>query len=140
MNRTPHEDAPAAGQDPADAPGQPEATILVAEDDPGLRQTIEWTLQDEGMAVELASDGVVALEMLRRHRPALLMLDMGLPRIDGFGVAEGLRAVYGDQVPILVITADGRAQEKARHVGAVSYIRKPFDVDDLVLAVRQAQR
>jgi DNA-binding response OmpR family regulator len=138
VNPISHEDPSAPRQTHTDAAGHQEATILVAEDDPGLRQTIEWTLQDEGLAVELASDGVAALEMLRRHRPALLMLDMGLPRIDGIGVAAGLREVYGDKVPILVITADGRAQEKARHVGAVDYLRKPFDVDDLVHAVRQA--
>jgi DNA-binding response OmpR family regulator len=115
--------------------------VLIVEDDPHLRQTIEWTLQDEGYAIALAADGQEALDQARRERPALVLLDMGLPRIDGFGVAEGLRAAYGDGahgVPVVVMTADDRAAEKARRVGAVDYLRKPFDLDELIETVRRA--
>src|SRR5215213_6131211 len=86
---------------------RPSAPILVVEDDAPLRQTIQWTLEDEGLHIELAVDGEEALAKLRDRRPSLVLLDMGLPRVDGFGVAEGLRALYGETVPIMVMTADG---------------------------------
>ncbi|HEV2126318.1 MAG TPA: response regulator [Chloroflexota bacterium] len=111
--------------------------VLLAEDDAGLRQTIEWTLQDEGILVETAPDGEAALDRLRQFRPALLLLDMGLPRVDGDGVAAGLRSLHGDAVPIVVLTADGHVQEKARRIGAVAYLKKPFDIDDLIETVRR---
>jgi DNA-binding response OmpR family regulator len=119
----------------ADAEPSP---ILIAEDDLALRQSIEWTLEVEGLSVETAADGQEALEWLGRRRPSLLLLDMGLPRVGGDGVAAGLHAAYGDDVPIVVITADGHAPEKARRVGATAYLQKPFDIDALVLTVRRA--
>lgn len=117
--------------------GSAQPRVLVAEDDAGLRQTIEWTLQDEGILVETAPDGEEAIDRLRQFRPALLLLDMGLPRVDGDGVAAGLRSIHGDTVPIVVLTADGHVQEKARRVGAVAYLKKPFDIDDLIETVRR---
>ena len=116
----------------------PEELILVVEDDLHVRQTIQWALEDEGLPVETASDGRQALEWATHQRPGLVILDMGLPIIDGFGVAAGLRATYGDAVPILTVTADGRAAEKARRVGAVDFLHKPFEIDALISAVRRA--
>ena len=127
------------GQGSSDAdPSMPEELILVVEDDLHVRQTIQWALEDEGLPVETASDGRQALEWASRQRPGLVILDMGLPIIDGFGVAAGLRAAYGDSVPILTVTADGRAAEKARRVGAVDFLHKPFEIDALINAVRRA--
>jgi DNA-binding response OmpR family regulator len=117
---------------------RPSAPILIVEDDAPLRQTIQWTLEDEGLPIELAGDGEEALEKLRTLRPSLVLLDMGLPRVDGFGVAIGLRALYGESVPIMVMTADGRAAEKAERVGAVGYVRKPFELDDLLAVIHRS--
>jgi CheY-like chemotaxis protein len=111
--------------------------VLVVEDEPQMRQVLEWALEDEGLPVETASDGSEALKVAQAQRPALVVLDMGLPIIDGYGVASGLRTTYGQDVPILVVTADGRAAEKARRVGAYSYLSKPFDLSDFVDAVRR---
>lgn len=111
--------------------------ILVVEDDQDVRHTIQWALEDEGYAVLTASDGKQALDRVQGRQPALVLLDMGLPVVDGYGVADGLRANYGDRVPILVITADGRAAEKAHRVGAVGYLHKPFDIDHLLGTVRR---
>jgi CheY-like chemotaxis protein len=110
--------------------------ILVVDDDPEVRRVIQGTLEEEGWTVETAADGLQALEWARRSRPRLVVLDMGLPRLDGHGVAAGLRSVYGDAVPILVVTADGQAVEKARRVGARAHLSKPFDLDDLCAAVQ----
>jgi DNA-binding response OmpR family regulator len=74
---------------------------------------------------------------VRRQRPALVVLDIGLPDIDGYAVAEGLRAAHAEPVPILVMTADGRAREKAERVGARAYLHKPFELQELVDHVRR---
>jgi DNA-binding response OmpR family regulator len=113
------------------------APILVVEDDPRIRETIQWVLEDEGYEVETAADGQQALDRAAARRPRLLVLDMMLPGLDGAGVADGLLAAYGETPPILLITADGRAQAKAQRVGAFAYLNKPFELDELVALVRQ---
>ncbi|MBV9282246.1 MAG: response regulator [Chloroflexi bacterium] len=110
--------------------------VLVVEDDDTLREVIKWALEDEGARVAVAADGQQALEWVATHRPALIVLDVGLPIVGGDGVAAGVRAIHGDTVPILVVTADGRAAEKARKVGAFAYLHKPFDLDRLVHIVQ----
>ncbi|MBV9257294.1 MAG: response regulator transcription factor [Ktedonobacteraceae bacterium] len=112
--------------------------VLVVEDDSDLRQTIQWMLEDEGFLVETAADGREALDRATQRKPSLVILDMGLPIIDGNGVAAGLRSTYGNNVTILTMTADGRAAEKAQRIGAIGYLSKPFDLDALVNAVRSA--
>jgi two-component system response regulator MprA len=116
---------------------EPSGLVLIVEDDPSVRQTIQWALEDEGLAVDVARDGVEALDKAGQQRPGLVVLDMALPRLNGDGFATGLRRLYGKGVPILVITADGRAEEKARRVGAFDFMQKPFDVDALIAAVRR---
>jgi DNA-binding response OmpR family regulator len=111
------------------------APVLIVEDDAGVRQTIQWALEDERLEVQVARDGVVGLDHARQQRPSLVVLDIGLPRLSGDGFAVALHQLYGASIPILVITADGRAQEKAQRVGAFDFMQKPFDVDDLVAAV-----
>ena len=111
--------------------------ILVVEDDFDLRQTILWTLKDEGHEVEEAGDGGEAVERALQRKPALVLLDMGLPVIDGYGVATRLRSHYGDTVLIVTMTADGRAVEKAQRIAAAGYLNKPFELDDLIAIVRQ---
>ena len=114
--------------------GQP---VFVVEDDATLREAVRWILEDDGLQVETAEDGGVAIEWLRHHRPSLVVLDMGLPVAGGDQVASALRETHGDRVPILLMTADGRAAEKARRVGAAAYVAKPFELDDLVERIVQ---
>ncbi|HZR44779.1 MAG TPA: response regulator [Ktedonobacteraceae bacterium] len=118
--------------------GLADKLVLIVEDDADLRQTIQWMLEDEGFAVETAGDGREALDRAVRKKPSLVILDMGLPIIDGFGVAEGLHATYGDGIKILTLTADGRAAEKSKRIGAIGYLNKPFDLDALITAVQEA--
>jgi DNA-binding response OmpR family regulator len=99
--------------------------ILVVDDDPQVRQLIRWALEDEGMPVELAADGGEAIDCAARRRPALVILDLGLPTVPGNEVAKAMRGAHGDGLRILTITADGSAAEKARLVGAYAYLRKP---------------
>lgn len=112
------------------------AVVLVVDDDPEIRDVVRWLLEDEGWTVETASDGRDAVEQASRARPALIVLDMGLPILNGEEVAARLRQVYENPPPIIVVSADGRAGEKAARIGAASYLHKPFDVDALARLVR----
>ena len=112
--------------------------ILVVDDDAELRTMIQWMLEDEGWRVETAGDGRQAVEQATRSRPQLVLLDMGLPVLDGDGVAAELRKLYGESLPIVVITADGHAAAKARRVGARGHLSKPFEIDELCTMVQRA--
>ncbi len=112
--------------------------ILVVDDDAQLQRTIQWLLEDEGLTVETASNGEEALARAESLHPALVILDLNLPALDGEGVAHGLRATQGGGVRILVISSDSRIQQRAQKVGAIKWLSKPFEIDDLVAAVWQA--
>lgn len=109
--------------------------ILVVDDDPDIRQVLHWTLEDAGFAVHTAQDGPSALERAAVHAPALVVLDIGLPDTDGTVLASHLREMCGDHIPVLVMTADGRAAEKAQRAGAYAYLHKPFEDTELLNAV-----
>jgi DNA-binding response OmpR family regulator len=112
--------------------------ILVVDDEPGIVQFVRGVLEDEGFAVTAAGDGRRAVELAAERAPDLVILDMSLPRLDGAEVAAELRRLHGDGVRILLITADGRASEKARQVGALDYLAKPFDLSHLIDKVQAA--
>ena len=114
--------------------------ILVVDDDHGIRQSLQWTLEDEGFTVDTAGDGSEAAARAAARPPALVILDYGLPATDGATVAKELRASCGAQLPILLITADGRAAEKAQRAGAHAYLHQPFDLDELVELVQSIVR
>jgi two-component system, OmpR family, KDP operon response regulator KdpE len=110
--------------------------VLVVDDDPQIRQTIQWCLEDEGITVETAGDGRQAVDQAIASRPSLIILDMGLPRLSGEEVADALLDHYGDsRPPIVVLTAAGHAAEKARRCAAVAHLPKPFELDDLASIV-----
>ena len=108
------------------------AGILVVDDDSRIRRSVQLTLEDEGYHVATAGDGREAAQRVTEWRPALVILDMGLPDRDGADVAQQLRTACGKDLPILLITADGRAQEKAQRAGAFASLHKPFDLNRLV--------
>lgn len=109
------------------------STILVVDDDLNLQETLRAILEDAGYRVVVADDGLTALEALQTVQPGLILLDIGLPQMDGYAFASaleqrGLRPL----VPVMVLTADGRAREKAERVGAEGYLAKPFGVTSLL--------
>ena len=110
-------------------------TILVVDDDAAVRQAIRRVLEIDGFAVETAADGREALASAAQHPPALVVLDMSLPALGGSRVAAALRAAHGEALPILMITADAGAREKAAPTWPAAYLRKPFDLDALLTAV-----
>lgn len=112
------------------------APILVVEDDADIRATIAAILEMEGYAVELASNGEEAIKVVSHRRPSLVLLDMRMPVLDGWGFARVLRE-RGVRVPIIVMTAAQDAGRWAREIGAQGYIAKPFDLGDLLSQVEQ---
>jgi len=112
------------------------APILVVEDDADIRATIAAILEMEGYAVELASNGEEAIMVVSHRRPSLVLLDMRMPVLDGWGFARVLRE-SGVRVPIIVMTAAQDAGRWAREIGAQGYIAKPFDLADLLSQVEQ---
>jgi len=125
-----------AGDTAREPVSPPRGPILVIDDDPNTRLTIQWALEEAGYAVETAADGVQGLARAASIRPVLVVLDLRLPGVDGRTVASHLRATVGTPTPILLITADDRAATAARQVGAYAYLSKPFELDDLVETVR----
>jgi DNA-binding response OmpR family regulator len=108
--------------------------VLVVDDEPEIVQFVSSALEDEGYEVFRAANGRQAVDAAGRDRPDLIVMDMQLPRKDGHEVAQEVRRIHGD-IPILLITADGRAQEKAQRVGAFAFLSKPFDLAELVALV-----
>jgi DNA-binding response OmpR family regulator len=112
--------------------------LLVVDDDQDMRYAIATALQDEGFLVDVAASGTEALELAERQPPDLLVLDVTLPGLDSSEVSARVRALRGPVFPVLVITADGHAREKARQLGAYAYLHKPFDLRVLIDQVRRA--
>ena len=112
--------------------------VLVIDDDWRIRELVQLALEESGFSVKTAADGERAIALIRAERPAALVLDLTLPRADGFAVAEAVRAVHGDDVPIVVVTGDHSAREKADAIGAVGHLGKPFDLDELTQLLRRA--
>jgi two-component system OmpR family response regulator len=116
------------------------AKLLIVEDDPNLLHTLRYNFEREGFRVSTAVDGVQALEVARRERPDVVVLDVMLPRLDGFDVCRALRR--DSTVPILMLTA--RDEEIDRVVGlelgADDYLTKPFSVRELLARVKAMLR
>jgi DNA-binding response OmpR family regulator len=115
-------------------------TVLVVDDEPQIATIARDYLSRAGFSVEVATDGTSGLEMARRSRPDLVVLDLGLPRLDGLAVARALRRE--SDVPIIMLTA--RVDEADRlagfDVGADDYITKPFSPRELVARVSSVLR
>ncbi len=128
------------GTEPAWEQGAPAKTtgpVLVVDDDAELQRTLQWLLEDEGYTVETASNGEEALALAHEWRPVLVILDLNLPALDGEGVAEGLRSLYGPGLPLIVVSSDGMLVDRAIGIGAATWLSKPFEIDDFVAAVHR---
>jgi DNA-binding response OmpR family regulator len=110
--------------------------ILVAEDDAEIRALFEMFLHDEGYRVVVAVDGVDALDLAGRERPALILLDLGLPRLNGPDFCRAYRDGGGSAPVVLATAADPAAVAVAlKACGAAGYIPKPFDIDEVLQTI-----
>lgn len=109
--------------------------ILTIDDSPTMRGIVAAVLEPNGFEVHLANDGIEGLERLPAADPHLVITDINMPRLDGFGVIEGVRASSAHaSVPILVLTTESAAElkDRARRAGATGWIVKPFDDTRLI--------
>lgn len=116
-------------------------TVLVVEDDSAIRQTIVEILEFEGYRVSGARDGLEALEMIERLHPQILVLDLALPLLSGDELlAELERRGIRPGLPVILITADSRAKEKAHQLHIADYLEKPFSLDVLLGTIERLLR
>jgi two-component system KDP operon response regulator KdpE len=124
----------------ADPVGLEAGRVLIVDDEPQIRRTLELNLAARGFAVEQATSGEMAIELATRRHPDLVILDLGLPHMDGIDVVRSLRS--WSRVPILVLSArdNETAKVAALEAGADDYVTKPFGMNELVARVRAALR
>jgi two-component system, OmpR family, KDP operon response regulator KdpE len=114
--------------------------VLVVDDEAPIRRAMRANLEARGYVVDLAESGEQALQLAARHHPDVVLLDLGLPTMDGLEVIDGLRG--WSQVPIVVLSARGNERDKvaALDAGADDYVSKPFGMDELLARLRAAVR
>jgi two-component system, OmpR family, KDP operon response regulator KdpE len=119
---------------------EPELRVLIVDDEPAIRRFLRVSLDSHGYTVFEADTGLMALQSVAHHRPDVVVLDLGLPDIDGIEVTRRLRE--WTQVPIIVLTVRDRESDKiaALDAGADDYVTKPFGVGELVARLRVALR
>jgi two-component system response regulator VicR len=122
-------------------PAAPQTRILVVEDDPAILVGLHEALRLEGYEVLSAIDGEQARERIADNRPDLIVLDLMLPKLDGFGVLHWLRKRQLD-VPVLILSAKGRQEDKVRGLkaGADDYLAKPFGLQELLARIEALLR
>ena len=115
--------------------------VLVVDDEPAILRFLRVGLSAQGYVVQEVGDGQSAIDAARRHAADLMVLDLGLPDIDGLEVIRRLREA-GETLPIIVLSSrsDERGKVEALDLGADDYVTKPFGIEELLARIRAAQR
>jgi CheY-like chemotaxis protein len=108
--------------------------VLVVDDDPAIRDAVRDALEAAGMRVTVASDGAEALAQVLTEAPCVVLLDMRMPVMDGWGFAREIRE-RGMELPVVVMTAAADARRWANEIGAMGVVPKPFALSELISAV-----
>jgi two-component system OmpR family response regulator len=119
----------------------PEARLLVADDEPGILELLSVSLRFAGFEVATATNGVDALNTARSFDPDLLVLDVMMPGLDGFEVAQRLRS-DGDTTPVVFLTAKDATEDRVQGLtlGGDDYVTKPFSLEEVVARIRAVLR
>ena len=117
------------------------AMILIVEDDKGLQKYLKELLLDNGYAVQVASDGITALEYLKKNEPDIIVLDLGLPTMSGEAVTQEIRKKNKD-LPIIILTAKDSITDivQGLNLGADDYMTKPFIADEFLARIKARLR
>lgn len=115
--------------------------VLIIEDDLGIQEFLKELLLDNGFNAEIASDGIVALQNIKKSPPDLIILDLGLPKMSGETVCLEIKKKYPD-IPIIILTAKGESTDivNGLNLGADDYITKPFVAEELLARVKARLR
>ena len=115
--------------------------ILVVDDEPAILRFLNAGLESHGYIVTTAANARTALDMVRRHTADLVVLDLGLPDMDGLDIVRQIRD-GGENLPIIILSSrdNERAKVTALDLGADDYVTKPFGIDELLARIRTAQR
>ena len=113
-----------------------QTTILLAEDEPSLGQIIKESLETRDFTVLLCENGEIALETYRIHQPELLVLDVMMPKKDGFTLAKEIR-MENDEIPIIFLTAKSQPRDVVEGftIGGNDYLKKPFSMEELIVRI-----
>jgi two-component system OmpR family response regulator len=119
----------------------PEARLLVVDDEPNIVELLSASLRFAGFEVETAAGGLEAVEIARTYRPDLLVLDVMMPGLDGFGVVRRLRQ-EGVRTPVVFLTAKDATEDKVTGLtlGGDDYVTKPFSLEEVVARIRAVLR
>ena len=119
----------------------PEARLLVVDDEPNIVELLSASLRFAGFEVETAAGGLEAVETARTYRPDLLVLDVMMPGLDGFGVVRRLRQ-EGVRTPVVFLTARDATEDKVQGLtlGGDDYVTKPFSLEEVVARIRAVLR
>jgi DNA-binding response OmpR family regulator len=115
--------------------------ILAVDDEPNILLSLEYILEAEGYDVKVARDGEEALQLAEELRPDLILLDVAMPRMDGYDVCRQLRQSQTlSSIKVVMLTAKGQPLERKKGlaVGADVYVTKPFSSDELLETIRAA--
>jgi pilus assembly protein CpaE len=116
------------------------ARILIVDDDPNVQRLLSYTLRQEGFEATVAADGIEAIRLWEAERPALVLLDIMLPKLDGYAVAQRIREdeAGAAHVPIIMLTAEGDVEQRIKglRAGADDYLMKPFHPAELLARIR----
>ncbi len=109
--------------------------VLIIEDEPALSESIQYSLEREGYEVRTADDGAVGIDLVRKHSPDLVLLDLMLPSMSGLDVLRAIRTQ--STVPVIIVTARDAEPDKVAglELGADDYVTKPFSMRELVARV-----
>ena len=114
--------------------------VLLVEDEPSIQRATSTMLRSRGYAVSVAGTGTQALDVLDRDRPALVILDLGLPDIDGVTLCREIRGRADTPILVLSVRGDERSKVNALDAGADDYVTKPFSADELMARIRAGLR
>ncbi|MBL4953162.1 response regulator [Neobacillus sp. OS1-32] len=112
--------------------------ILIVDDQFGIRILLNEVLQKEGYKTFQAANGVQALDIVTKHAPDLVLLDMKIPGMDGIEILKRMKVIDPD-IRVIIMTAYGELDmiQEAKDLGAITHFAKPFDIDDIRTAVRK---
>lgn len=112
--------------------------LLIVDDQYGIRILLNEVFQREGYTIFQAANGVQALEIVQKHQPDLVLLDMKIPGMDGIEILKRIKAM-NQQIKVIIMTAYGELDmiQETKELGAIMHFAKPFDIDELREAVKK---